>query len=284
MTTRPNPTGGTLALAAVVVITLGAIVEAVWALTASSRVASAADWRAAGELVRASRKDGDLIVVAPTWADQVGRSYFGDLIPVEMAARADTDHYSRIWEVSIRGAHAAETQGLTAKRVEQRGLVRVSLYEKPSLGLSYDFTSHFADARISQVDGGRESPCGGTVRCPGGLVETRTLEVDYRPRRGILVPAGTQPTRLTWPEATLGKTLVLYLGLHDYYARKSGDGPVDVALFVDDRQVWKTVFRQADGWRRFELPTLPGPHAVRVEVSSPQPAWRNLGFHLESRP
>jgi len=284
MNAETAPKAGPFALAAVVIVTLGALFEAGVALTAQSRVATAIDWQGAGQVVRAGLQPGDLIVIAPEWADQVGRSYFGDVIPVEMAARADADHYGRIWEVSIRGAHADEVKGLVAKHVEHRGLVTISLYEKPAVGLSYDFTTHFADARITQIDAGRESPCGGPIRCPGGLVETRTLEVDYRPHRGILVPAETRPTRLTWPEATLGKSLVLYVGLHDYYARKNADGPVDVSVSVDDRQVWKAHFRQSEGWHRYEIPTLAGTHALRLEVSSPQPAWRNLGFHLEARP
>ena len=70
---------------------------------------TAADWDAAAAEVRAGFQPGDLIVFAPAWSDAVGRLHLGDLIPPEMAARADESGYRRVWEVSIRGARAPET-------------------------------------------------------------------------------------------------------------------------------------------------------------------------------
>ena len=84
----------------------------------------------------------------------------------------------------------------------------------------------------------------------------------------------------------LGDTLVVYAGLHDYYARKNGDGVVDFSVDVDGVEKLRARIGNGDGWRRFELDTraLAGTrHAVTFESRRRQPAWRNFGFHAEAR-
>jgi len=89
---------------------------AVWETCATPRDAAALPtdktWQAAAQVVRAGYEPGDLIVFAPAWIDPMGRMQLGDLIPVDMAARMDGARFGRIWEISIRGAHAPETAGL----------------------------------------------------------------------------------------------------------------------------------------------------------------------------
>jgi hypothetical protein len=273
---------------AVALVGLGAF-ETANALWAPRRVASAADWRAAADEVRAGYRAGDLIVFAPAWVDQVGRAWLGDLVTVEMAGRADADRYGRVWEVSIRGAHADEATG-TRVRETRHGRVTVALWDKPAVAVLTDFTSRADEARVTvAAPEGAETPClrdvGAGFRCPGSRVEQRTLEIDYRPRRGLLIPLeAARATRLEWSDVELGAHLVLYAGLSDYFARKNGDGPVDVVLWIDGRERMRQRVRNDDGWRRFEVGSEPGRHLVRVEISSPQPAWRNLGLHLEARP
>jgi hypothetical protein len=247
------------------IVALVAAVESANALWAPGRVAGDADWINVTAEVRAGFREGDLIVIAPEWSDQLGRQYLGEMIPVEMAGRADADRYARVWEVSIRGARAPETKGLKAIHQSQHGRVHLALYEKPSVRVLFDFTSRFAQAISS------------------GRAEPRTLEIDYRPHRGVLVPAEVKPTRIEYRDAQLGGKLVGYTGLHDYYSRKNGDGPVDFRLFVDDAKVLDVRHHNDEGWRRFEVPTTPGRHTVRFEVSAPNPSWRTFGFHAEAR-
>ena len=273
-------------------LTLLAIVETASALTARARVASDEDWSAAAAEVRAGLTPGDLVVFAPGWVDQIGRAHLGDVIPVAMAARADADPYARVWEVSIRGARAPETAQAHLVREARHGKVRVALYDKPAVSVVWDFTAHADEARVTQTVGASdETPCyrdvGSGFRCAGSRVERRTLEVDYRPRRGILTPVdGARITHVGFTEVPLGATLVLYAGLHDYYARKNGDGLVSFAVFVDGRELGRGRIGNADGWRRFDLDTraLAGArHSVRFDVWSSNPAWRNFGFHAEAR-
>ncbi len=271
-----------------------ALFETVNALTASRRVAPDADWRAAAAEVRRGFHENDLIVFAPDWADQTGRYYLGDLVTPAMAGRADADRYANVWEVSIRGARAAETKDAQLLHSNQYGGVRVAYYQKEKpVTVAYDFTAHLDDARVSQVpaDGrGDETPCfrdHDGHRCRGTHVERRTLEVEYAPRRGVLAPVdGALVTRIEYPGVPLGAQLIGYTALHDYYSRKSADGPVDFAVFVDGRQVLAVRHGNRDGWRRFTVDTaaLAGAaHDVRFEVRAPSAAWRTFGFHAEAR-
>ncbi|MFI5288120.1 MAG: hypothetical protein ACHQ17_00645 [Polyangia bacterium] len=278
-------------MALAIALVLLALVETVSALTAPYRVASNADWEAAAAEVRAGFRSGDLIVFAPAWSDQVGRAHLGDLVTVEMAGRADADRYGRVWQVSIRGARAPETAQATLLRTERHGRVTVALYQKPSVTVLYDFTSHAADARVTELSRhSDERPCYKQrtgFRCAGVTVEPRTLEVGYAPHRGILTPAdGDRLTRLEFSNVLLGRTLVGYTGLHDFYSRLKGDGPVDFAVFIDGQKRFALHYEQAMGWRRFTVDTTPlagTRHTVRFEVSSPRPAWRTFGFHAEAR-
>jgi hypothetical protein len=269
-----------------VALVLFALVETANALLAPLKVASPSDWQAAAAEVRAGFQSGDLIVFAPYWTDQIGRSHLGDLVTVEMAGHSDADRYARIWEVSIRGAHHPEAKG-TLRKQSDHGKVHVALWEKPAEPVLFDFTA--AEPRVTVVDREGEKPCQkdvpGGFRCPGSRIERRTLEIDYQPRRGILIPLeSARTTALSFDDVPLGAKLVGYTGLHDYYARKNGDGPVDVSVLVDGEKRLELRARNQDGWKRFEVPTTAGKHNVRFEISSPNPSWRNLGLHVEARP
>jgi hypothetical protein len=270
-----------------------ALVETGNAVLAPRRVPSSPDWEAAAADVRARLMPGDLIVFAPRWVDELGRLHLGDVIPVEMAAHADADRYARVWEVSIRGARAPESSGARLVDDKRFGKVRVALYEKAASAIAYDFTSHAGDARVTQTMGvSGETPCfrdGGAVafRCAATRVEPRTLEIDFLPRRGVLVPVdGARATHLEWSEVPLGRSLVVYTGIHDYISRKRGDGQVNLRVAIDGREQLSDSTVNGDGWKRHELDTgaLAGTrHTVRFDVSAPISDWRTFGFHAEAR-
>ena len=287
----------TLALVAAAAVALLALVETAVALTAGARVAPAADWEAAAAEVRAGFAPGDVIAFAPAWVDQIGRAHLGDLVTVEMAGRPDADRYARVWEVSIRGARADDAAGAQLVKESRHGQVRVALYEKSSAHVIFDFTARADDARVTQTPGGapptgaNETPCyadaGPSWRCPGSRVERRTLEIDYRPRRGLLAQADSgRTTHLGYSDVPLGATLVVYAGIHDYFARKNGNGVVDFTVVVDGKPLLTTRVANADNWKRYDLDTRAlagGRHTVRFDLTAADPAWRNLGFHAEAR-
>ena len=291
------PPASRLGLALVAALALLATWEAAAALIGPRRTPKDSDWQAAAAEVRAAFRPGDLIVFAPPWTDPVGRLHLGDLIPPQMAARADASRYGRIWEVSLRGARSAETlaEGAYPAGATTHGAVKVALYTRGAAIVPlYDFTAHAGDARVTQVarPGDSERPClhesAEAFRCSGSRVERRTLEVDFAPHQGILAPAdGALTTRVEFRDVPLGNSLTGYTGMHDWHARKFGAGPVDFKLFVDDTQLLAERHDSHDGWRPFTIATLRFAgerHAVRFEVSAPAASReRTLGFHAESR-
>ncbi|HJZ85968.1 MAG TPA: hypothetical protein VKN99_12400, partial [Polyangia bacterium] len=235
-----------------------------------------ADWQAAAQAVRAGFRPGDLVVAAPAWSDPMMRLYLGDLIPVAVAARADTDRFGRAWEVSIRGAHAAETAAPATCFPVHEGRVRVRRCDKPAARVTYSLVDHLADARVVLLRGGSAHTASAQVVVG---------EIDYAPHVCILVEptAPADVIRLEWPQVPLGRTLVGYTGIHSFYARKSGDGPVDVALLVGERELLRVRHRNDDGWRRFEVATAAGTAPVRFDISSPAPKDRKLCLAAEAR-
>ena len=278
-----------------------ALFESALGLYGPRAAATEADWQAASARVRGDLQADDLIVFAPTWVDQTGRKHLGDRMPVSMVARADDDRYGRIWELSIRGARSEDTKGLVAELEEKFGRVTVRRFTKPAQKVLRDLVDDFASAEVGLRSGDAAAeltPCivdGNARHCGPIKIGPRVLEIDYRPRRGILAPLLSGKTVvITYNDVPAGK-LVGYVGLHDYYARKSADGVVTFRASVDDSQsvtlpVRSPPANEAGGaeakvaqWHRYELDLGPGTHRVRFELSSDMPASRLPGFSAEVR-
>lgn len=266
-----------------------AIVEAIAAWRLPARVPTASDWASASARVRREWQPGDLLIFAPSWLDQIGRSHLGDLTSVEMLGRADDDRYARIWVVGLRAARSAETAHATEQSRDVFGQLTVARYEQPAATVKLDFVAAFNEARVTSIKRDVEKPCladGETRRCSGTVIERRTTEVEYEPRRAILVPIDADAiTRLEY-DVELGKQLVVHLGLHDYYARKVADGPIDLRVLIDGVERTNIHHGNRDGWRRIDIDTstlAPGKHVVRFEVSAKAAAWRLAAIAAEAR-
>jgi hypothetical protein len=277
-----------------------ALTETALGLMGPRSVATDGDWESASQRVRKDLAANDLIVFAPLWVDQTGRQHLGDVMPLSMVGRSDADAYARVWELSIRGAHAPECAGLTPELEEHFGRVTLRRYSKPAQQIVRDLVDDFVTAEVGLRSGDAAiEPCpvdGAFRRCGAVKVGPRTMEIDYRPRRGVLAPVVAGKTLvITYPEVPAGK-LVGYVGLHDYYARKSADGVVQFRVGVDESQSVLLPVRSPpaneapgpdgkvpDGWRRFDLDLGPGTHRVRFELSSDLPAARLPGFAAQVR-
>jgi hypothetical protein len=219
---------------------------AVWEIVAAARAGGSVpgdrDWGPAAELVRAAYAPGDLIVFAPAWIDPVGREHLGDLIPIEAAGRMDADRYGVIWELSIRGARAPETRGLTGSTFQVGG-VTVRRFEREPVVVVTDLLAVPPPPPAKVVLG----------------------EVAFAPHRCVQVtprPGGT--TTLDFGSLTLGSTLVGYAGRADIFARQKAREPARLELRIDGVSVADVPVGIDDGWRRFEVATTPGPHRVEA--------------------
>ena len=160
-------------------------------------------WDRASELVRAQFRPGDLIEFAPDWVDPVGRLHLGELMTIDDAARMDAARYGRIRELSIRGAHGADTAGLTATSAVDADGVTVSLFERTPVTVLADVRTVLPGA---STDGGPAT----LVLAEVGSRRT----VASRPRRS------GAPIRVTFPALPLGSSLVGYVGLADVFTRR----------------------------------------------------------------
>lgn len=253
------------------------IVVALWEMVAVTRAqlrpASERDWQALSSALRAAHRPGDLIVFAPAWIDPVGRQHLGDLIPIEMAARADAARYAVVWEVGEEEARAPETAGLSAERAEEFGPLALRRYRQTPVTVVTDFAAALPGATVS-----------GRAR---GKPSVSLEEVGFAPRRCVLVvPQPDQTVRLGFPSVALGSELVGHVGLADVFTRRDVRDPARLVVSVDGRAVADVTVGVDDGWVRFRAPTEPRPGAA-VEIAAtavgPRARDRRVCFALEAR-
>jgi hypothetical protein len=282
----------TLAVAAGIVLL--ALVETVSAVVAPARAPSDADWKGSAAAVTAGFRPGDLIVAAPVWADQVLRLHLGDLIPVRMAARLDHERYGRVWELSQRGAHAPEAAGARLVEEKRFGGLRLRLYQREALPVSFDFYDNWAAASVSRVEPGRPAiACARTPQlhqCPGlgyNFVEPRVLEMESTLRRALYAqPVQGATVAVDYPGVPLGRELAVGAGLHNVWLRRNGDGSVWLRVLVDGKEIGKLESTNRSGWTvaRFDTTAWRGRQApVRFEITSPRAFSRHFGFTAEAR-
>ena len=310
----PPRRGATLALLGVVLLV--ALIETRAALW--PQALSEADLRAACAAVRAEFHPGDLIVLAPPWLSPLGQRELGDLMPVTMLGRADARRYARIWTIQFGHAGAgeltADLAGLSAGFRREFGQVTLLRYAQKPVTVTYDLTAQLLAAQVAQAAVGGapavaspELPClwsgpvptphpqhgpAGAFRCPSSTVERRVMEIDYRPRYGVVATlAQGQRTVLSYsgiPDADWqGGRLALWLGLHDYHARKTAVGPAQVVVDLDHgAQRMPLTVEVAQGFVLHELPLplakLPT-HTIRIELWAASAANHFVGLHGELR-
>ena len=291
----PSPKAARAALLAVAAVSLLAVVETAVALIAPARAPSDADWRDAAAAVRANFRAGDLIVAAPGWADSILRVHLGDLIPAEVAGRLDDERFGRVWEVSQRGARAADAARGRVVSETRAGRLTVRLVERPAAVVGYDFVARWTDARVSRRagtgTGGETVDCDSAadrIQCPGigyNFVRPQMVEVDQRLRRALLAQPVPQATVvIEYPVVRLGRTLVVATGLHNTWMRKEASGPVDIRVVVGTEADVSFTTRNEDGWavRRIDTSARAGRLAVvRFEITSPQPYARHFAVAAE---
>jgi hypothetical protein len=277
-------------LAAVVVLALG---ETVAAVVAPLRAPDEADWRAAAKWVTADHQDQDLIVAAPAWADPVLRMVLGDLIPPKMAGRLDHQRFSRVWELSQRGAEAPESEGARVKAERRFGGLRVRLLERQALAPTYDFVDNWANARVFRVEHGRPIPCEATPgkhQCPDiahNFVQRRILEMGGQLHQALYAqPVGGATVAIEYPGVLIGRELAVGAGLHNVWERKKGAGTVWLRVLIDGKEVGRFESGNRTGWQvvRMDTRAQAGRSGlVRFEISSQKPFARHFGFAAEAR-
>lgn len=281
--------------------------------------ASEQDWNAARDYVAAQAKDDDLVTFAPRWIDPVGRMRFGDKIAtVAREARADETRFARAFEVSVRGAHAAELSSWRRADNKSFGNVTVTTLENPAPAHVIDDLVSMVNPmqmRVSRGDGSgvmataNSAECafvhgsaqsGGLgwgpavpadrFNCPGGgfVGESVVADLDYRPRRCVYAPpqAPNQPLRLRFLGVHFGRSLHGHHALYVEAERDRKGAPVTLAFRVGDATIGSVIHRDGEGWKAFELDTsdLAGQREDLVaEIASTGGERRMYCFEADTR-
>ncbi len=266
------------------------------------------------EPVRASKRDGDLIVVSPRWAEPLVRRVLGDgMMPMADIARSDVSRYARAIEISILGERSVELAGFSERESRDVGRFRIRVLENPKPErVVYDFVDHVRPPTVSVT--GTEPPvgCNFSTRaeilagglgghptfpaerflCPGGeffnVGTTVIADEKFLPRRCIWshpFEHGQIVTRFS--DVPLGDQIVGHTGMYWIIERNLAGAPIELEVRVDGDVVGKVTHLDGDGWSRFELPL--GAHAgaasadVEFRVSSSNYVDRHFCFQADSR-
>jgi hypothetical protein len=288
---------------------------ALFELVAHFHFASAAPeperWQALHEPVGALHQKGDLLVVAPYWAEPNARAVFGDsLMPLADVARPDELAHPRIIELSILG-QSAGIEGLRLLDEQRHGPFRIRVLHneryQPEL---VDFVDRVAAGQASAFSrrGQRGSACPwdpkarvstGTPALHGHpafpperfqcgktdwhFVGVTVIEDEhYRPRRCIWAhPADRATTVVRFDKVQLGSKIIGHGGISWFLERESKGTPVELQVLVDDDKLGEFQHVDGDGWSRFEFATSQyegGEHSVEFQVQSKRSHQREFCF------
>lgn len=283
-------------------------------LVFSRRAPRFEDWGAARAPVEALKQPGDLVVVAPAWADPLARQALGDaLMPIREAARPDESRYAAAIEISILGQHAEELAGWQEVAREQRGQFLVRRLQNPAVArVVFDFVDNLRPPAVDVRGTDPEVTCAWNPRarvaagglgghptfpaqrfeCPGGAFfnvgVTVIADEEFRPRRCIWshpFQRGEIVTRFR--DVPLGQVIRGHAGMYWMIERERKGAPVTLTVRVDGEVVGAATHRDGEGWAAFEIPL--GAHAgaaaavVEFAVSSADYSHRHYCFEADTR-
>lgn len=278
----------------------------------SRRAPRVEEWSSLREPVAALRKSGELVVVAPGWADPLARQALGDaLMPLADVARPDETRYARAIEISAMGARAPELAGWRTVSDTKHGRFTLRTLENPAHEpVSFDFVDHLRPEHAGAFEG--DKPCVWNANAPvssGGLGGNPTFPArrfmcpagewffagvtviddhrEYRPRRCIWAhPPPGAPLRLKFERVPLGKKIRGYGGLPWLLFRDSvGAAPIELEVRVAGTSIGTYSHRDELGFAPFDFDTgrAGETHDVEIEVRSSVARDRHFCFQADTR-
>lgn len=276
------------------------------------RAPRAEEWAKLREPVAALRQAGELVVVAPRWADPLARQALGDaLLPLADVARPDESGYARAIEISAMGQRAPELAAWRTVSESKQGRFTLRTLENPSPArVLFAFADHVKPESLAVFEGSQ--PCAWNPRapvsngslggnptfpaqrfmCPGGewfFAGVTVIDDDheYQPRRCIWAhPTPGGPLRLEFQSVPLGSSIRGYGGMPWVPFRDSvGAPPIELEVRVDGVSIGTHVHRDELGWAPFSFPTGRAGQTAKVqfEVRSSTIKDRHFCFQADSR-
>jgi hypothetical protein len=261
------------------------------------------------------RNTGELVVIAPEWAEPLARKAFGEeLMPLADVARSDATGYERALEIGMLDQRSPELSGWTELAEERDGPFLLRTLKNPHYeAVRYAFNEHVRPSELFVVEwnGEAEHNCdftprarvtagglGGHVaypaerfRCSGGEAYfagvTLIDDQRYRPRRCLYAhPPVNAVLHLRFPNVPAGKKLRGYGGQSFLLTRDGNAAPIEFAIFIDGHEIGRRDFLDQQGFSPFEFAIGRGaPERVEVtfQVQSKSPVGREFCFAAEMR-
>jgi len=91
------------------------------------------------------------VLFAPLWVEPIGRLHMGADLDLELALLSDVDRYSRVWQISTRGGRHPFLQKEKPTQSFSFGPILLSLFEKQSQAVLFDFTRRIRQAQVERV-------------------------------------------------------------------------------------------------------------------------------------
>lgn len=254
------------------VVPLIAILEIVAQVSVERGVPTSDEWERAAGMVADEKGPHDVVVFAPKWA-RFARMHFKSMITERDFGRFDVSLYDNLFVVSIDGAEAEESRGMTPMYEREVGNLRVSKFALPKRArIQYDFKAHIDDADFSQ-----KTPL------QKGLV----VDHGFEPRHVIKVPLRPRRSSIAFSDVPLTGVLYGYgvIGVKDYRASNyDSDDPVILSVYVNDKKRGEITLKNFDLPARFEIPLSgTGTGTVRFEVRAGSAVNRMFGFTADVR-
>jgi hypothetical protein len=278
----------------------------------STRAPGLEAWRDLAPHVERLHEPGDLVVVAPDWAEPNARHALGDaLMPFEHVARADVTPFRRALEVGLRGARAAETAAWRVQTEERVGPFRLRVLENPAPeAVVFDFTGAVADADVRVLTGDREEAClwrtharrsaGGLHGHPAFPAERHVCPGAEHHFVGVTAVEDEQwrGRRCLWAHAVDGKALAIRFADVPLGARIRGYGTlpwwlerelkgetVGLEVLVGGAPIGRYEHRDGSPWEPFSFETGRAGQRGDVEfrITSPRARDRQFCFVADTR-
>lgn len=258
------------------------------------------DWRAAAALLERDSRAGDVVVVAPPWAERA-RAELPARVPVFSLARYAGEPLvgvRRAWLVSLSGlpfvgdrvAREIAARASADGGPQRVGALTVTRYDlaQPRRAIAF-LPDWLAQAKVKLGEVPCEPDGRAAHQCPGVRVAREVREVGGAPRPCVSAPPGSAagPLSITFPSVPMGLELDGGVGVVGR-ARPGDAPPVRVAVQLDGEEV--TAVELAPGapdWRRFAVRTgalAAEPHDVTIVLSSADAAGRTVCFDLWTLP
>jgi len=303
---------------AALLVPLVALVELASQAIIQARVPKESHWRAAAAYLRSARHPGDLVTSAPLWTDPLARQYFADMIPLADAARPDATRYRRALVATIRGRENPDLRGWRESAHRDFGPITVRTLVNPAPAtVRYDLIEHLhpPDAEAFRLVGDALTPCDwrtGNFVAGGGLGQgalpgperffcspegwnyvgvTIIEDMEHRGRRCIWshpIQGGAMVTRFR--DVPMGTVFHGHHGIA-YEAERGDDlgnqgGPVELRVLVDGAEAGRSIHRDGEGWKGFEIDTRAWANTTRqltIEVRAEAPGMRHYCYEGDVR-